>query len=82
MSEERVRTAVLELLRPRAEQAGIPMATLGDQDLMGLGVVDSLNVMSLIAEVERATSYGFVWDRFDAEDGLTVSSLVRAFDIG
>lgn len=80
MPEATIRATVLELLRPRMERAGVPAADdLGEQDLMNLGVVDSLNVMTLIAEVEGASGRAFVWDRFDAEDGLTVSALVRAF---
>ena len=41
-----------------------------------------MDVMTLIAEVERRTSYRFVWDMFDAEDGLSVSALAKAFQSG
>lgn len=82
MSEEAVRTTILEVLQPKIEAAGLSIAALGDQDLVGLGLIDSMDVMTLIAEVERRTSYGFAWDMFDADDGLSVSALVRAFQSG
>ena len=82
MPEAAVRAAILEILGPKVEQAGLSIAALGNQDLVGHGIVDSMDVMTLIAEVERRTSYRFVWDMFDAEDGLSVSALAKAFQSG
>lgn len=79
MAEDAVRTTILEVLRPKVEQAGLSVEALQDQDLVGLGIIDSLDVMNLIAEVERQTGCSFVWDRFDAEDGLSVLALATAF---
>ena len=41
MSWDAVRTTILEVLRPKIEQAGLSIATFGDRHLMGLGIVDS-----------------------------------------
>ncbi|TPG49305.1 acyl carrier protein [Roseomonas nepalensis] len=79
MADGAVRTTILEVLRPKVEQAGLSVEALGDEDLVGLGIIDSIDVMNLIAEVERRTGCSFVWDMFDAEDGLSVSALATAF---
>ena len=79
MAEDAVRATILEILRPKVEQAGLAVEALGDQDLVGLGIINSLDMMTLIAEVERRTGGAFLWDMFDAEDGLSVSALAAAF---
>ncbi|WP_161993668.1 phosphopantetheine-binding protein [Muricoccus nepalensis] len=79
MAEDAVRTTILEVLRPKVEQAGLSVEALAEQDLVGLGIIDSLDVMTLIAEVERRTGSAFLWDLFDAEEGLSVSALAAAF---
>ncbi|TPG41884.1 hypothetical protein EAH89_28405 [Roseomonas nepalensis] len=81
MSWDAVRTTILEVLRPKIEQAGLSIATFGDRHLMGLGIVDSLDLMATVAEVERRTGTVFVWDMFDAEEGLSVSALAKAFQV-
>lgn len=79
MPESDVRAAILEFLAQRLSRLGLTGPETEHADLIGTGILDSLEVLALIEDVEARTGRRFSWDLLEAELGLSVPALADAF---
>lgn len=79
MRDEDPRGVLLGLLAPRLASFGLPATPSDGADLVATGLLDSLDVVTLIGEVEERTGRPFAAERFEAEGGITIGGLLQAF---
>jgi acyl carrier protein len=77
ITEENVRSFLLERLEPQLRQAGREPAALSDEtDLFTAGVIDSLAIVELVSVV--SDRYGIDdWEDYDPEDLLVIGPFCR-----
>jgi acyl carrier protein len=78
VTEADVRSFVLERLGPELREAGVDVATLGDEtDLLATGVIDSLGVVELIAVVSDRYGIEDDWEDYDPDELVVIGPFCR-----
>ncbi len=75
LSTDAVRELILEALAPKLKSARIDDGT----NLVGLGLVDSADLLEVIILVEQETGAEFNPENLDIESGVTLGQLISAF---
>jgi acyl carrier protein len=70
-----IRELILELLSPKLGSAIVDDHT----KLVGLGLIDSADLLDVIVSVEQETGLDFDPEGVDLEEGLTIGLLIAAF---
>lgn len=74
-SIDTIRELILELLSPKIGSAIVDDRT----KLVGLGLIDSADLLDVIVSVEQETGLDFDPEGVDLEEGLTLGLLIAAF---
>jgi acyl carrier protein len=78
ITDDAIRQMILDVLAPKLAEAGARPID-DDTNLVGLGLVDSADLLEVIVLVEEEAGREFNPEGLDLESGLTLRQLVGAF---